>query len=77
MPQLTDKRDRYYFHILMWVGAKPHAGLNHIVIKHAQQAKSHPLRIMIFSERKCMPGTQPAMFSDTARISFVQRFFHL
>ena len=50
MPQLTDKRDRYYFHILMWVGAKPHAGLDHIVIKHSQQTKSHSLRIMVFGE---------------------------
>ena len=50
MAQRAGKGNGYDFHVFMGMGWKPHGWIDDIVVEYSQQAKVHPLWIMVVRE---------------------------
>ena len=69
------QRDGDDLHIVVGMGAEPHALGHSVVIEDAQYAEVSPLRVVIISEAKGVMGIQPAMIGVATGIGFVQYCF--
>ena len=66
MAKLSLENIRDDLHVAMAMRAETAAGLDAVVVNHAQRAEAHEVRVMKLIEGKRVTGVEPAIIAPTA-----------
>lgn len=60
----------------MWVACKTHGRFNDVIVNYPEQAKVHPLWIVIIGKAEAVSTDKPAVISKTTGVRFVNDLVH-